>query len=80
MFDSLSAIQLSHNPVFHGRTKHVEIDFHIIRKCVVRKDMKLCYVPTEKQLVDLFTKPQTSPRLQFFCSKLLSSQFQFEGG
>lgn len=37
--DNKSAIQLAHNPVFHGRTKHIKVDFHFIREKVVPKDM-----------------------------------------
>lgn len=30
--DSKSAIQLAANPVYHERTKHIEVDFHFIRE------------------------------------------------
>lgn len=52
--DNISAIQLAHNSVFHGRTKHVD---------VVRKDIVLHHVPTEHQLANLFTKPLIASRL-----------------
>lgn len=30
--DNLSADSLSHNPVLHSRTKHMELDMHFVRK------------------------------------------------
>ncbi|KAM1674306.1 hypothetical protein ACFX15_039401 [Malus domestica] len=35
--DNVSAIALASNPVFHARTKHVEIDYHYIRELVLAK-------------------------------------------
>lgn len=63
--DNQSAIQLARNPVFHGRTKHIEIDFHFVRERVIRKDIDLRFVSTSLQLADMFTKSLTSDRLCF---------------
>ena len=32
--DNKSAIEISGNPIHHGRTKHIEVQYHFIRKCV----------------------------------------------
>lgn len=69
--DNQSAIQLARNPVFHGRTKHIEVDFHFIRERVVRGDISLQYVCTELQLADIFTKSLTSVRFATLRSKLM---------
>ncbi|KAK1366493.1 hypothetical protein POM88_042054 [Heracleum sosnowskyi] len=55
--DNTSAIAISDNPVQHSRTKHIDIRHHFIREHVERGTVKLIYVPTEKQLADIFTKP-----------------------
>ncbi|CAH9071025.1 unnamed protein product [Cuscuta europaea] len=60
--DNTSAIAITHNPVFHSKTKHIEIRHHFIREHVEKKTIKLEYIPTEKQLTDIFTKPLNEPR------------------
>ena len=55
--DNQSAIQLCKNPVFHGRSKHIETRFHFIRECV--EDGKVCVqkIDSDEQLADILTKP-----------------------
>ncbi|KAK1397800.1 hypothetical protein POM88_007663 [Heracleum sosnowskyi] len=55
--DNTSAIAISYNPVQHSRTKHIDIRHHFIREHVEQETVKLIYVPTDKQLADIFTKP-----------------------
>ena len=55
--DNKSAIALSKNPVFHGRSKHIDIRFHKIRELVAEKEVMIEYCPTEEQVTDIFTKP-----------------------
>ena len=45
--DNLSSIQLARNPVFHARTKHIEVHYHYIREKVLTSDIELVYVNTE---------------------------------
>ena len=55
--DNISSIALSKNPVFHGRSKHIEIRYHFIRELVENGDIKMEFCKFEHQLVDIFTKP-----------------------
>ncbi|KAG2404035.1 Retrovirus-related Pol polyprotein from transposon TNT 1-94 Protease [Vigna angularis] len=55
--DNKSAISLSKNPVFHGRSKHIDIRFHKIRELVAKKEVVIKYLPTDEQVADIFTKP-----------------------
>ena len=54
--DSQSALHIGSNPVFHERTKHIEIDCHIVRDKVLARVIKLNHVRTHCQLADLLTK------------------------
>ena len=45
--DNQSCIKLLINPVFHDRSKHIDIQYHHIRDCVQWKIMLLQYIPTE---------------------------------
>ncbi len=55
--DNTSAISISKNPVMHSKTKHIPIKYHFVREQVLNKTMKLDYVGTKDQVVDIFTKP-----------------------
>lgn len=55
--DNLSAVMISHNPVLHARTKHVEIDLHFVREKVTSKRLDLRHIPASSQLADTLTKP-----------------------
>ena len=46
-------IEMSQNPVHHGRLKHIEVRYHFIQNCVKEKKVKSKYVWMEDQLVDL---------------------------
>lgn len=54
--DNMSAINISKNPVQHGRTKHIDIRHHFIRELVENNVVILKHVETENQVADIFTK------------------------
>ena len=61
--DNLSSIQLARNPVFHARTKHIEVHYHYIQEQVLTGDIDLVYVSTEEQMADIFTKALGAEKL-----------------
>ena len=51
-----SCIRLSENPMFHDKSKHVEIRYHFIRDYVQRGAIELQHISTDEQVVDILTK------------------------
>jgi histone deacetylase 1/2 len=68
--DNIGAKYLSANPVFHARTKHIEIDFHFVRERVAQKLLDIRYVHTGDQLADGFTKPLAISKMKEFRANL----------
>ncbi|MCO5553730.1 hypothetical protein L7F22_007256 [Adiantum nelumboides] len=61
--DNLSSIQLARNPVFHARTKHIEVHYHFIRERFLDGSINLTFVRTDEQVVDIFTKALGAEKL-----------------
>ena len=68
--DNMGAIALAINPVYHARTKHIEIDVHLIRDRVLEKILMVRYVPSHEQVTDYLTKPLSHSCFNFLREKL----------
>ena len=64
------------------QTKHIEIDYHIVRDKVNQGCLKLLPISSQLQLADIFTKPLLPSLFQGLCSNLgmMNIHSQLEGG
>lgn len=68
--DNISVVYMSHNPVQHQRTKHVEMDIHFVREKVALGHIRVLHVPSSSQFADIFTKGLPQPLFTDFRSSL----------
>ncbi|RVW73328.1 Retrovirus-related Pol polyprotein from transposon RE2 [Vitis vinifera] len=68
--DNTSALLMTINPMFYTHSKHIELDYHFVHKRVAVGLLVTQHISTEKQVVDLFTKPMSKVSLSDFQTKL----------
>lgn len=68
--DNYSAINISKNPMFHSKTKHILINFHCLREKVSGKEIRQEYVSTKEQISYIFTKPLLAETFVYLRNKL----------
>ncbi|RVW59086.1 Copia protein [Vitis vinifera] len=70
LVDNQAAIAISHNPVFHGKTKHFKIKLFFLRDVQKEGEIALIYCKSENQLADIFIKPLLVSKFEALREKL----------
>uniref|UniRef100_A0ACD5XWM9 Uncharacterized protein n=1 Tax=Avena sativa TaxID=4498 RepID=A0ACD5XWM9_AVESA len=78
--DNMGATYLSANPIFHARTKHIEIDFHFVRERVANKQLEIRFIPSSDQVADGFTKALPARQFEEFKHNLNLKKAVIEEG
>ncbi|KAJ4808040.1 Retroelement pol polyprotein-like [Rhynchospora pubera] len=68
--DSQAALHIATNPVFHERTKHIELDCHFVRDKIKAGCITAMYIRSGEQLADIFTKALGKQQFHYLLGKL----------
>lgn len=68
--DNQSSQKLSENPMFHNRTKHIDVQYHYCREVISKKFVKVNYLPTSNMPADMLTKSLCSTKHYKFINML----------
>ena len=68
--DTISATYLAANPIFHKLSKHIKVDYHLVRKMFTYGHLHVRDIPTQSQVADIFTKGLSSQKFHEFKANL----------
>jgi hypothetical protein len=68
----LGATFLAANPMFHIRTKYIELNFHFVREKLAAKQLAISFLCSADQIVDILTKSLAKSRFTTISNKLIA--------
>ena len=77
--DNQAAISISSSAsIPHSRTKHIDIRHHYVRECILGGEVKVNWLPSNRQLADVFTKGLTRNTFEQLVKKVVDKQQEKE--
>jgi len=68
--DNQSCISLTNNPVYHAKSKHIDIRHHFIKEKVKSGAVEIIYRGTEQMVADSLTKGVSHEKFEFCRQKM----------
>lgn len=68
--DNQACMEFSKSPIENHRSKHIDVKLFFVRDLIYNNAFKLKYVSTKNNLADIFTKPQTKIKLNWFKNEI----------
>jgi len=68
--DNQNEIFLERNPTYHSKTKHIDVQYHIVRDMIEDKKALLVKVDTLKNTADALTKSVSSKKFSWCREKM----------
>jgi hypothetical protein len=75
--DNQGSIKLGKNPIFHQRTKQIEVNYHILRQSKMKAKSQLQYCETTNQLTDTYAKPLRKDKFEKFKEMIGMNEHNF---
>ena len=72
--DNQGVLELAKNPRVNSRSKHIDVQYHYVRKQLEDGSFDIFYVPMVDNLADLLTKNLPKPRHLELAIKMLTTQ------
>ncbi len=72
--DNQSAIKFAENPIFHARSKHIDIRHHFVRERMASNEVKVQHCASEENLGDIFTKGLPRPLHEYLSAGILGTR------
>jgi len=69
LVDSKTALSLAKHPIAHGRSKHIETKFHLLRNQVTKGKLEVKYCNTIELMADILAKPLKDDKFKLITEK-----------